>query len=205
MKLLLLSTLSVGLLHALAPDHWLPFVMIARAQKWSRWRLTAVTFLAGVGHVSSSLLIAVLGVGLGVAVEKVSLWETNRGDIASLLLIGFGLAYMVWGMKNWGRHHSHELNTAKVVSYWTVFALVVFGPCEPLIPLIFLGYAYGWTAVAFVFGLFALSTIVMMLVQVHALLYGFSLIRWHWLEHSSDVIAGGVIALTGVLIRVTGI
>jgi hypothetical protein len=35
--------------------------------------------------------------------------------------------------------------------------------------------------------------------------YGISLLRIHWLEHASDIIAGGVIAATGVAIRVLGI
>jgi hypothetical protein len=205
MNILLLSTLTISLLHALAPDHWLPFVMIGKAQGWTKWKLTTVTILAGIGHVSSSLAIGAVGVLLGLAAERINLWESNRGNIASLLLIGFGLAYMVWGLKNWGRKHTHELEKAKVVSYWTIFALVVFGPCEPLIPLIFAGSAYGWPSVFTVFALFGISTIGMMLIQVHLATFGVSLIRSHWFEHASDVIAGGVIALTGILIRVLGI
>ena len=52
--------------------------------------------------------------------------------------------------------YTHQVETAKVVSYWTLFALVIFGPCEPLIPLIFAGYAYGWLAVIGVFAVFGL-------------------------------------------------
>jgi nickel/cobalt exporter len=205
MDILIVSTLTVGLLHALAPDHWLPFVMLGRAQRWGRWKLTTVTMLAGLGHVSSSLLIGAVGVLLGVAAEKVNIWESGRGSIASLLLIGFGLAYMVWGIKNWGRKHSHGMEHAKFVSYWTLFALVVFGPCEPLIPLIFVGYGFGWPTVFLVFAAFSVTTIGMMLVQVHLATLGVSLLRFHWLEHGSDAIAGGVIALTGVALRVFGL
>lgn len=205
MTVLLLSTITVGILHALAPDHWLPFVSIARAQNWSRRRVTSVTTLAGFGHVSSSLVIAALGIALGFAAEEVNLWESRRGDVASLLLIGFGLAYMVWGIKNWGRKHSRHIDKAQTVSYWTLFALIVFGPCEPLIPLIFASSAFGWAEVFAVFLLFGLSTIGMMLLQVHLALFGVSLMRAHWFEHASDVIAGGVIVLTGVFIRAFGI
>lgn len=205
MNILLFSTVTVGILHAFAPDHWLPFVMLGRAQQWSRWKLTSITILAGIGHVGSSLIIGAVGVLLGVAADKVNLFETNRSNVASLLLIGFGLAYMVWGIKNWGRKHTHQLETAKIVSYWTLFALVIFGPCEPLIPLIFAGYAYGWLTVIGVFVVFGLSTIIMMLAQVHLATVGVSMLRWHWFEHASDVIAGSVIVLTGVVIRVMGI
>lgn len=205
MTVLLLSAITVGVLHALAPDHWVPFVSLARAQNWSLRRVTSVTMLAGLGHISSSLLIAMLGIVLGVAVEEVNLWESHRGDVASLLLIGFGLAYMVWGIKNWGRKHSHRMEKARTVSYWTLFALIVFGPCEPLIPLIFASSAFGWGEVFAVFVLFGVSTIAMMLLQVHLALLGVSVVRAHWFEHASDVIAGGVIALTGIFIRAFGI
>jgi hypothetical protein len=97
------------------------------------------------------------------------------------------------------------LHHAKAVSYWTLFALIVFGPCEPLIPLLFVGYGYGWTAIVLVFLLFGLVSIGAMIVQVHLVDYGISLLRIHWLEHASDIIAGGIIAATGVAIRVLGI
>lgn len=205
MRLLMLSALTIGIVHALAPDHWLPFVMLGRAQKWTQWRLTVSTVLAGLGHITSSLFIGGLGVLLGMAAERVHLWETTRGNIASLLLIGFGLAYMVWGIKNYGKKHSHALQHAKTVSYWTLFALIVFGPCEPLIPLLFVGYGYGWSAVLLVFLLFGLATIGMMLLQVHLAYYGISLLRGHWLEHAGEIITGGVIAATGMAIRILGI
>lgn len=205
MNILLLSTVTVGILHALAPDHWLPFVALARAQSWSHRRLTFVTALAGLGHVGSSLTIAGIGVGLGFAAEQVSLWESHRGDVASLLLIGFGVAYMVWGMKNWGRKHSHHTEKARTVSYWTLFALIVFGPCEPLIPLIFASSAFGWAEVFLVFATFGAATISVMLLQVHVAVLGASLVRAHWFERGSDVIAGGVIALTGICVKALGI
>ena len=201
MELLLLSSVSIGLLHAMAPDHWLPFVMMGRAQQWSRWRLTATTILAGAGHVLSSLAIGAAGVLLGIAVDGVNLFESSRGDVASLLLIGFGVAYMVWGLKNWGRHHTHDVSRTRAVTFWTLFALVVFGPCEPLIPLVFVGYGFGWHAVLAVAGTFGVTTIGMMLLQVHLATVGFSFLRGHWLEHASHVIAGATIALTGIAIR----
>lgn len=205
MNLLLLSTVTVGILHALAPDHWLPFVSLARVQNWTRRRITSVTVLAGIGHVSSSLVIATIGIALGFAAEDITMWESHRGDVASLLLIGFGVAYMVWGIKNWGRKHAHHLDRVRKVSYWTLFTLIVFGPCEPLIPLIFASTAFGWMTVFIVFMTFGVATVGMMLVQVHLAVLGVSLMRSHWFEHASDVIAGGVIALTGVFIRVLGV
>lgn len=205
MKILLLSTLTIGFLHALAPDHWLPFVALAKAQGWSRLKLTWVTLLAGLGHIASGLLIAGIGAALGWANEQVDSLEAVRGNVASLLLIGFGIVYMLWGLKTYGRPHTHATHRAHTITYWTLFALVVFGPCEPLIPLVFAGAAYGWMRVLLIVAVFGLTTISMMLVQVHLGLSGLSLWRSHKFEHASNVIAGAIILLTGITIRFFGI
>jgi len=207
MQLLFLSSLAIGALHALAPDHWLPFVALSRAQRWSKLKTTYSALVAGLGHVSSSVVIGLIGIAIGSATERMSKWETIRGDVASLLLIGFGLAYMVWGLKHISRKHASEdfHHKTKTLSYWTLFILIVFGPCEPLIPLVFASSAYGWVSVVAVVGIFSAATISMMVVQVHAALWGMSFFKMNFFERASDAIAGGVIALTGVAIRIFGI
>ena len=205
MELLLLSAFAIGALHALAPDHWLPFVALARVQQWSKLKTSYSVLLAGLGHVSSSVVIRLVAIAIGMATEHVSRWEAIRGDAASLLLIGFGLAYMVWGLKQAGRKHTHVHERTRTISYWTLFVLTIFGPCEPLIPLLFASSAYGWVNVLFVVSVFSAVTIAMMMIQVHAALWGVSFFKLHIFEHASDAIAGGVIALTGIAIRIFGI
>lgn len=205
MELLLFSALTIGSLHALAPDHWIPFVALAKSQHWSKWKTTYSVFLAGLGHVSSSVVIGLIGIAIGVATEHVTGWETIRGNVASLLLIGFGLAYMIYGLKQLGKKHTHTHDRVKSVSYWTLFILIIFGPCEPLIPLLFASSAYGWFNVVLLVTLFGAATIVVMLIQVHAALWGFSFFRSHIFEHASDAIAGGIIVITGIAIRYFGI
>lgn len=96
---LLFSTISVAFVHTLAPDHWVPFVAIGRVQGWSRGRLFWITILSGIGHVGSSILLGSLGIVLGLSLSHLRGWEGSRGHVASLLLIGFGIAYALWGLK----------------------------------------------------------------------------------------------------------
>ena len=35
---LALAAASVGALHSVAPDHWVPFAALARARGWSAWK-----------------------------------------------------------------------------------------------------------------------------------------------------------------------
>lgn len=100
----------VGLFHTLAgPDHYVPFVAMARSGRWSVKRTLAVTLACGLAHVGSSLALASLAVALGWNLATVDSVERTRGDLAAWLFIGLGLAYMVWGIRRAlrGRPHTH--------------------------------------------------------------------------------------------------
>ena len=40
---LAVAAASVGALHSLAPDHWVPFAALARARGWSAWKTARIT------------------------------------------------------------------------------------------------------------------------------------------------------------------
>lgn len=207
--ILLISTMSIAFFHALAPDHWMPFAAIGKAQKWSKLKLLWITFISGVGHVGISILFGIIGIALGFSLAKLKGVEGHRGEIALWLLIGFGVAYMLWGIKK-GKAHRHkemdeETLKAKTVAVWTMFAIIILGPCEPLVPLVFLGYNYGWPGVIAVSVVFSIVTIIMMLTQSLLAYLGIQLIKGHIVEHYSHAFAGLVIALTGVFVMAVGI
>ena len=158
---------TIGVVHTLiGVDHTLPFVVLARSQGWSLRKLLAVTAVCGLAHVASSVVIGVGGIGLGVALGRLEWIEQARGGVAARLLIGFGLAYMAWGLwrgRRSRRHthahahedgvvHVHEHDHAhghahvhgaddlggatKTLSVLGLFVVFVLGPCEALIPML---------------------------------------------------------------------
>ena len=101
---------TLGLVHTvIGPDHYLPFIVIGRARNWTLRKTLGVAFLAGLGHILSSVVLGFLGIALGIAVARLEGVESARGAIAAWLLIGFGFAYFVWGMRRaWrGKPHVH--------------------------------------------------------------------------------------------------
>ena len=47
-----ITAASIGLFHTLlGPDHYLPFIVMAQARKWSLVKTTCITALCGAGHV----------------------------------------------------------------------------------------------------------------------------------------------------------
>jgi len=98
-----------GLVHTLAgPDHYLPFIVMSRARKWSAGRTAWITFLCGLGHVAGSVILGGLGVAAGLAIANIESVESMRGDVAAWLMIAFGAVYMAWGFwKIRRRPHAH--------------------------------------------------------------------------------------------------
>lgn len=207
--ILLISTASVAFLHALAPDHWMPFAAIGKAQKWSDLKLLAVTFISGVGHMGISLIFSIIGILLGFSLSKLKNIEGHRGEIALWLLIGFGVAYTIWGIKKAKKEKykaiSKEKLKAQTLVVWTMFAIVVLGPCEPFIPLVFLGYNYGYLGVISVSVVFSVITIAMMMIQSLLAFKGIELIKNDVMERYSHAFAGLVIVLTGIFVMLVGI
>ena len=110
LQLLATTAVSAGFIHTiLGPDHYLPFIMIGKARNWNITRILMLTFICGVGHVLSSVILGMVGVFFGVALDKLIFIEGFRGNLAAWALIAFGLVYAVWGLKKayQNREHSH--------------------------------------------------------------------------------------------------
>lgn len=116
---LLLSIVGAGLalafFHAAIPTHWLPFVVTARAQGWSKKKTLLITALAGAGHIALTTVLGVLVIWFGIAVDH---WTgTVFPWIAGGILIAFGLYYLVNQFRGHGHgHHHHHHHRAHSLS-----------------------------------------------------------------------------------------
>jgi nickel/cobalt exporter len=259
LQVLLWTALSIGFIHTLiGPDHYLPFILIGRARGWSLGKVVHLTFWCGIGHVLSSVALGVLGVALGVAVGLLEGVETLRGDIASWLLIGFGVAYAAWGLRiglrssehqhphphphehpheadpdpghphesdhgydhDHGQVHTHQHQHShshlgrhvhlhgdpKTVTPWALFIIFVLGPCEPLIPLLMYPAAQGsWWDLLWVTCAFGVVTVGTMLAVVFLISKGLLHLNLGWMERYVHALAGVIIALSGLSIKLLGL
>lgn len=109
---LCLTAVSVGAVHTiLGPDHYVPFVAMSKAGNWSTVKTIRVAAGCGLVHVAGSVVIGFVGLVLGMAMMQLETLESLRGDVAAWLMIGFGLAYMTWGLiraaRSGGTPHQH--------------------------------------------------------------------------------------------------
>lgn len=231
LHVLLASAVLLGMVHtAIGVDHSLPFVVLARTRGWTLKRTLFITSLCGVAHVMSSVLIASVGLGVGMAASRVAHIEETRGAWAAWLLIAFGSAYAVtalWKFKTrslrdgagaQGSKHRHRsaddpevlaLPTRQLMP--TLFVIFALGPCEALLPLLTTsGVSLSTGGAALVALVFSAATIVTMLTLV-AVGYGGAVAlsaRTSWLERLepyTHVLAGALLALSGLTIQVLGI
>ncbi len=230
---LIITAASIGFIHTiLGPDHYLPFIMISWARKWSVLKTALVTFLCGIGHIGSSIVLGLIGVALGIAVNRLEVVESVRGNVAAWLLIAFGLVYFVWGLrrayqkrthvhshthafgvehKHLHNHHSrhahiHDDKASPNITPWVLFIIFAFGPCEPLIPILMYPASknslFGLATVTFVFGVVTIGT---MLGVVLLSVAGVNFTRLSGLQRFSHAIAGAIICLCGLAIQFLGL
>lgn len=220
----------IGVFHTLAgPDHYVPFIALARVGRWTFPKTLAVTLVCGAGHVLSSVVLGAIGIGLGLAVGGLEWFEGLRGNLAGWLLLGFGLAYLAWGIKqavrnqphshvhihrdaaahvhthtHWGEHaHPHGADDrARSMTPWILFIIFVFGPCEPLIPLLMFPAAkLSLVGIVLVALVFAVCTIGTMTIVVTAAYFGLSKLSFSWFGRYGHAIAGLAIATCGAAIQ----
>lgn len=103
---LVATAASIGSMHTVAPDHWAPFAALARAERWSRGRTAMVTSLCGLGHVTVSVALGLVSALFGL--ELLEVFGRRLESVAGFLLIGFGVAYGLWGIHLSMRSRWHD-------------------------------------------------------------------------------------------------
>ena len=225
------TAVLIAFIHTvMGPDHYLPFIMLGRANRWSTRKVAVVSALCGIGHVLSSVVLGTIGIMAGIAIRNLELFESYRGEIASFLLIGFGIAYAAWGVRrairNRPHSHSHLRPNGKAyfhkhghsedyshahlqekpTTFWAVFIIFVLGPCEPLIPLLmFPAATHGWIGISIVAILFGVVTIGTMTTIAVLGSKGLKLVTSNWIERYVHALAGGAIAMSGIAIMAFGL
>jgi nickel/cobalt exporter len=89
---------------------------------------------------------------------------------------------------------------------WALFAIFVFGPCEPLIPILMYPAAkIGFFGVLLVVLVFGTATIATMLVAVLLAGAGVNFLPLAKVQRFAHVIAGATICLCGLAIQFLGL
>ncbi len=212
---------TTAIVHALIPDHWLPFVLLARAQGWSQRRLTTLVALAGLLHVAVSIVVALAAILIGT----VSLrgLEARAGRTLEFpggwFLVIFGVAYGLLAHLREGRAHrmpggrpnapdDHVHAHGHLLERWfhgalsgpALVAVIGISPCALLVPVLFAAASEGAAAMlAAALGFVACTLLTMVGVALFAH-HGMRRFDLPLFARYGDLESGALIAAIGLLV-----
>jgi nickel/cobalt transporter (NicO) family protein len=194
------GTFLLAIVHALIPNHWLPLVAVARAEKWKPKEVTLITFLAALAHVAGTVA---LGIVLGLIGKELQ-EEYGRAIYlgSAVLLIVFGLIYFTVNLPH--HHHSEQKDVAaykRSRSRWVlIFIVMMFlSPCLEVESLFLSAGAYGMGVVSIMAIVYAVVSISGILLLVNLGYKGVNLLSAHFIEHNEKRISGIVLILIGII------
>jgi hypothetical protein len=213
---ILATGFAVAFLHGALPNHWLPFVLVARRQGWASGKTLAITAVAGLGHAAITMLLGLALVATGMALGD------RLGPVlpyfAGGLLMALGLFDLARNSRGDGHLHlpflgrlapapalAGELGAPALSDRSAIlglFAILALSPCEAFLPVYLSGLRFGW-------GGFAVLSLALTLAAVASMtgLTGLSLAgaRWLGLERAGryeGAVLGAALVLLGALVVV---
>lgn len=219
---LVISAMAISFIHTITgPDHYLPFIVLCKSKGWTRGRTFLLTIFCGVGHVLSSLVVGSIAVFFGWQLNKFSLFQEMRGNLAGWALLIFGAVYLFYGLVQAIRNRPHkhfDIMGDEVYVYrhkhgemvmpqkrikvtpLILFMIFVMGPSGPLTPLLFYsGIHQSTSEIIAQIVPFAFTKIATMLLMVIIGIYGYSsLFNSERLERYMAAVSGSIVFTCGV-------
>ncbi len=205
---LITSASATAFLHAVIPDHWLPFVLVGKAQGWSKRKTLSYSALSAILHVAVSIVLGIVGYIIGIASAS-SIGE-NMESVIGLVLLLFGILYSAWGLKSHGgalhlghSHgpHSHEdglKGKKRNITGWGLALVMGLNPCVVALPVISATVAKGFVVMLLASAAFALTTILLLVGLTSLGLLTSYKLKLKFLEKYGEVLSGIILSLTGV-------
>jgi hypothetical protein len=132
--------------------------------------------------------------------------------VAGILLIGFGLAYGVIGLRRAAGTHLHghahphydHVHDNSRTTAWALFLLFAADPCVAVIPLLFAAAPLGGLQTTAIVVLYEVATIGTMVGLVLPARAAARVVRSAWLDRYGEAATGGLIAVVGVVVAGLG-
>jgi uncharacterized membrane protein YbjE (DUF340 family) len=196
---IIIGSLVISLLHAVIPNHWLPVLAIGKKEGWSLGETTRVTFIAGMAHVISTVIIGIL---LGLIGGELSRnIEHFSHVVAPSILILIGLYFV---RQHYTHHHFHlqKRQLQKKTKSAIILALITsmfLSPCMEIEAYFLLAGEKGWYMMVAIAAMYSIITILGMLLWIRIVYKGLLKLNWHKWEHNAGIITGMVLIATGIL------
>lgn len=198
MEQIIIGSLLISLLHAVIPNHWLPVLAVGRKEQWDFKETISVTFLSGLAHVLSTIVIGILLGIIGKELNEHIVQFTRIIAPSILILMGIYFIY-----QHYKHHHFHLENQPltnkpkrKIIA--ALILAMFLSPCMEIEAYFLLAGAKGWWMLMLIAIMYAVVSITGMLLWIRLVYKGLIKLDWHKWEHNAGLISGAVLILTGI-------
>ncbi|WP_071521711.1 hypothetical protein [Neomoorella thermoacetica] len=209
--------------HTLLPDHWLPYVLTARARQMPHGRTIVMAVAGAITHLFSTVIIGLVFALAGESAAVRATWGLDR--LIGLVVVGLGLYFLWRGWPGKGQRHEHRevgyshmhdhlqeglghrhncqeeehTHTHGWGSDYTLGAILGVRPCVEAIPIFLAASTQGVFSSLAAIGAWVVVTVVSMVGIVWLSVRGLETLRFAWLEQYGELISGAVIPTLGVI------
>jgi hypothetical protein len=196
---LMASALVTAFLHAALPTHWLPFVLVGRAQGWRLITVMMAVVVAGLAHVATTALVGGVIAGLGVALDQ---WIGGLLPVlAAVVLFVLGGRYLLraWQQPSTDGAAADQTVRRRIgdrTAFWGLVMTLAITPGEVMLPFYLSQANAGWPILAGLTVMFALGTVSGMAVFTLLAWTGWSVLRLErWARYESIALGAALIAV----------
>lgn len=197
---LITGTLTISILHALIPSHWLPILAFEKKFNWSRNQTLRITIIAALAHALSTVIV---GIAIGFLSLKINdSFRLITNLLVSAILLLLGLIFII-------RHHRHnhfhlhnenelqKLSSRKII---TVLVTSMFlSPCLEIEGYFILA---GTAGLSYIFLISLLYIVISVIGIASWILFAQKImkrINAHKIEHNAGLISGVILIITGIV------
>jgi len=174
---ILVGAFVVSTIHALMPDHWIPLVLISRAEGWSQGETMWISAIVTIPHMISTILLG-MAIGL-IGFQLSTTYELIMERIAPATFILIGGFYIYKGLMS---------------------KALFFSPCVPIGSYFLVASPAGTTGLSDVSAICLVVTLAVMLAMIHLGRKGVDRVRWSFLEHNENLITGAILVILGLFV-----
>ncbi len=197
---LIIGSVSLSLVHALIPNHWLPLIAIAKTENWKTREALFATFITAFFHLLSTVLLGII-VGL-VGIKLIEEFEHFSHIFSPLILIGLGLIYLSLDIFKRGRKHEHTIDVSskksKVAIITTLAISMFFSPCIELEVYYLEAAKFGFWGIFNVSLIYMLVTLSCIMLLVYMGLKSLNKFSFTFMEKHAKGVTGLVLLALGV-------
>lgn len=189
------TVIALGGLHMIAPDHWVPLMIVSRKLNYSQYRTYLNAAALGGLHAITSEAIAGIALVIGLVLVRNFLNYLEWASI--LLLLAVGIYFIVNGYAEKSSEDGYASSSVK-----SIIAISAF-PDFALIPVMLAGSPLPILDIAAMLVVFILISAVSLTIMVMAAAKGFSKALEQLPPRYIDYIMGLVLFLTSAILAFT--